>query len=144
MVRVGTPSAVARPAWHDRNPIPSWQSYEAAGVAPHGATTRWTYTVPAGKKAIMEYAFLSLTRSGAPTTVGTAFCFLYYQPSGGSSHILYDASLRDATVGNVKEIASPTSLMLNAGDAVRGYTQDTSTGGTIDYILNVKFTEFDA
>jgi len=144
MVRVGTPSAVARPDWYDRNPAMIWNTYNASGVAPHSLTTRWTYTVPTGKKALLEQAMTYIMRSTAATTLGWASLKIWYQPSGGTNREMVYVDLYDNTVAAKTISHFSFAMVLLAGDVLTGTSADTSTGGTCNYTLTAKATEFDA
>lgn len=142
-MKTGQP-IIGRPAWYDRNPTIQEGKYVAASVAPHAQEPRWTYTVPAGKKAFVELAFLRIYRRTAATTVGIWAADIYYQPSGGSSTSHMRISSLDNTVGSEKTLTIGQNMIMLAGDALRGYTEDASTGGTCDYAVIAKITEFDA
>jgi len=144
MVRVGTPSAVARPAWYDRNPISRVDSASADGVTPHGATDRLTYTVPAGKKALIEQADAKIWRQTAATTAGEVFVAFTVTPGGGSQQfVMRDAFFTNAVNDSAKLSMSP-NMTLKAGDVFTIATFDGSTGGTTRYRLGYKLTEYDA
>jgi len=143
MVRVGTPSAVARPHWYDRNPSNIWRQY-AATLGPHSSTQRWSYTVPAGKKALVEFSIACLLRVTAASTVGEAYAYVYYTPSGGTGGSLFEVRLLTNGIGDGKSLIVGQGIMMFAGDQLLGFTGDGSTGGTIEYVIAVKITEFDA
>jgi len=144
MVRVGTPSAVARPAWYDRNPTTQNFYISVLNQAPHTTTERFSRTIPAGKKAMVEVGQCSLVRRTAATTLQAAQAFLSITPSGGYETPLLTAHLFDNTVGARADAFIGQSVTLNAGDIIKGYTFDSSTGGAIDYNMCLKITEFDA
>jgi len=135
---------VARPEWYDRNPAPAAQFYSGSGVAPHSATVRWTYTVPAGKKAMVEFIECAVWRRTAATTAGSSRGFIQYTPQGGSTVVLLRAEVNTLTLGDKDCVTTGQALVLKAGDALEAITEDLATGGNCDYILNVKITEFDA
>jgi hypothetical protein len=142
-MRTGQP-IIGRPAWHDRNPITTLYVYSAAGVAPHTTTPRWTYTVPSGKKAMIEFLHVRILRSAAATTAGKVTAAISITPSGGPSADIMVANILTNNVGDREALVSGATLTLLAGDKIAGYTSDASTGGTIDYVLACKATEFDA
>jgi len=144
MVRVGTPSAVARPDWYDRNPVSRVDYYWGSGVAPHGVTTRLSYTVPSGKKAMVEVLVLKVRRNTAATTLGIARASLILTPSGGAPDNFMDACIVNNTVDVKDGWSIGASLALITGDLLEFTTYDGSTGGTCDYWLSYKITEFDA
>jgi len=144
MVRVGTPSAVARPDWYDRNPSNQHLYYEGYGISPHVKTGRWNYTVPAGKKALVELVWARLIRKSAATTLGDAYAGIWFLVSGGTNRWLAGAWICDNTVGATKDFVLGQSIIMLPGDSIFGYTADGSTGGTFDYQIYAKITEFDA
>jgi hypothetical protein len=115
-----------------------------ADASPHSPTVRITYTVPAGKKAMVELLSCRVNRVTAATTLGSAQAWWALTPSGGTEKYLLMASLRTNNVGDNREHGIGATLIMLAGDALKGYTCDTSTGGTCDYFLSLKITEFDA
>jgi len=144
MVRVGTPSAVARPDWYDRNPAFAGVSYVGTGVAPHALTVRGTYTVPSGKKAFLEASYLNGRRQTVATTVGIVALSLWVTPSGGGAYRLAQITWKDNTVDYFKEETFAALGVLQTGDKVDICTSDASTGGTCEYLLCLKTTQFDA
>jgi len=143
MVRSGQP-IIARPEWFDRNPVHRFQYYFNNIVAPHADTDRWTYSVPAGKKAFMELLTCALIRDAAATTAGWARATIYIQPSGGTMQRALWASLYSITQGDKDHAEIGSGPLLYAGDAVKGQTGDGSTGGSVTYLVTAKITEFDA
>jgi hypothetical protein len=135
---------IGRPAWYDRNPTHKLLSWGQLNVAPHGETVRWTYTVPAGKKAFVESVFAYLRRSAAATTVGRAAVVIWITPSGGSAAILIDVEILTNNVGDSDRQGVGQSLILLPGDTIEARTVDISTGGTVNYSAAAKITEFDA
>jgi len=142
-LRVGTPSAVARPDWYDRNPVVQ-NNYYTGVVVPHTETERWTYTVPAGKKAMVEHLSLFMRRTTAPTTVGLAALIIYYRPSSGGETILCGIEFSDATAETYRALALGHNITMLAGDRLRAATFDLSTGGYVKYVAAAKVVEFDA
>ena len=142
-MRTGQP-IIGRPAWYDRNSVPRQDYYEGIDVAPHSATTRLSYTVPAGKKAVVELLQARVYRSSTATASSLTRAWFTLIPSGGTPKIILMATIRSNNVGD-KEVAQiGTTLTLFPGDKLEGGTGDLSTGGTCDYFLAYKLTEFDA
>lgn len=137
-------SGGSRPAWFDRNPVQVPKNYYSTAIAPHTLTTRWTYTVPTGKKALLEFALVKAIRSVAATTAGTVYAYLSLTPSGLTVVVLGVIELMANSVGDHDASLVGQSIVLGAGDALLAATLDTSTGGTVDYSLAAKLTEFDA
>jgi len=144
MVRVGTPSAVARPAWHDRNPVSKLDGGDWVGVTPHALTERVSYTVPAGKKAIIEGTIIKVRRATAATTPLRAAAEWALTPAGGAQVRFYFVEIFGNTVGDQDLLFLPMTMVLCSGDKWAGLTVDGSTAGTCDYKFRFKVTEFDA
>lgn len=116
-------------------------SYIAAGVAPHAATIRATYTVPAGRAAIVEIAQASIIRDAAPAPASIASGRVRYLPSFGGTLWLCEAVIFDAAVGARDVSAVGLTLYMAAGDTIDLETFDGSTGGTVRYAMTAKVTE---
>jgi len=144
MVRVGTPSAVARPEWYDRNPGVNLRSYNGSHIAPHALAERWNYTVPAGKKAFIENFEVFIQRETAATTVGHPLAQLALTPSGGSKTVMVLLWELSNTVGEHKAVFAGQGGVLLAGDRIVGETYDDSSGGYMNFIIIAKIMEFDA
>jgi len=145
MGRIRSPGKyVARPAWYDRNPIQRIQNWDEGAVAPHANTQRWTYTVPPGKKAFVEYAELWAKRLTAAGTVGIVEANVRVTPSGGSASAIMRVYVITNNVGDVDKAVVGQALTLLAGDMIECRSADSSTGGTATYHSAVKIVEFDA
>jgi len=143
MVR-SSPTLIARPAWYDRNPLVVWRQYSGALVAPHSSTERWTYTVPAGKKAYLEVAFAYTTRRTTATTAAQLTIIVSFTPSGGTTAAIMELSHWDNTLYISRTQNLAMSIVMLVGDTLNATTSDASTGGTNDFIITAKLTEFDA
>jgi len=119
-------------------------SYVAGAIAPHVTTQRWTYTVPAGKKAFVELAFCQVFRTGVAGTLGMCVAYVQVTPQGGSATVMLGAKMWNNTAGAQDTVEIGLAWHMKAGDQIEGITQDGSVGGTIDYQLTAKITEFDA
>ena len=137
-MRVGFPVG-PRLEWYDRNPSGKEWGYSGTGVGPHGLTTRFSYTVPTGKKFILENAYAITIRATVAGTPGYAFC--------GVSARLYGVVQAKMLSNNVADIDSMNvgrSVIMKAGEALKGDSQDTSTDGTMTYEVIAHGIEFDA
>jgi hypothetical protein len=134
----------ARADWYDRNPIARANAYNATGIIPHAASTRWTYTVPAGKKFALQTAYASLMRDASATTLSYSRATVFYTPSGGSQVFIIATDNLDNTVGSIQSLSIGGTTTMLAGDAIRGETADLSTGGSMVYRINSQGLEFDA
>lgn len=130
--------------WYDRNPVHIARNYAASGVAPHGSTQRWTYTVPAGKKAFIEHTVLHAFRNTAAAPVGEVNLAIVVTPAAAAAVEYTIRRFFNNTVGaEIQSEASQGGILL-AGDAIEARTSDASTGGSMAYNINAKMTEFDA
>lgn len=129
--------------WIDRNAVSVVKAYENLGVAPHGLTSRWVYTVTAGKKAILTYFFASITRMVAAAPVGQAIVYV----SGfinGTGINPFSLPMMFNTIGENRQIIIPQCFLMAGADTLTAYTFDTSTGGQCAYSISAQFIEFDA
>ena len=142
-MKINTP-ATGRLAWYDRTPSTQVSAYLVSGVAPHSATSRWSYTVPTGKKFRVEWMQVQMIRITAATTVDLVTSDIQLTPSGGSlAHMKYDWHYSNTVLANAVFNNTP-QLTLQSGDVIADLTNDLSTGGTMEYLLTMKGTEFDA
>lgn len=125
----------------DRNPITSVLAFNGLALAPHAEISRALYTVPAQKKAILEHAFVSLLRITAAAPIGKygAFCAIK-----GSANKMVQVVLLTNVIGDKDHEIITNKIDLIAGDTVDLRTFDLSTGGTVDYVVGAKLTEYDA
>jgi len=130
--------------WYDRNPATRTVYYNGSGVAPHSYISRGSYTVPAGKKAVLELAFIQTYRLAAATTVAAVIADIAFTPSGGSAQLLQQLWHMDNTLYVVRDKTVPMSICMQVGDRIDIDTGDGSTGGTNSYIMLLKLTEFNA
>lgn len=123
----------------DRNPATVVRSYAAGGVGPHAETNRWTYTVPAGRRAAVTFLEADVFRDSAATTLGVITVSVYY-----NTELVLRSIVWNNTVG-ARDFKLMTGLMvLNPGDTIRATTSDTSTGGSANYRISAMIVEFDA
>jgi len=134
--------AVARPVYYDRNPA-SVQSVYQADIGPVGNTERFTRTIAAGKSGYIESLYCGAYRSSAAAVLGTVVAFIETVTSDATpaykAYVIYQsATLTTQTSQSLTSVG-----LLQAGDIIRGYQFDTSTGGTNSFFLNCKLTLFD-
>jgi hypothetical protein len=135
---------VSRPAWYDRGPLEKGQYYQGVAVAPHGGTTRWTYTVPAARKAYIEACFADIMRITAAGVVSLATATFVCTLNGAQTSVLGSALLFNNTLGTFDKVIVNGTITLLAGSVIAAQTSDASTGGTNNYDVSYKATEFDA
>ena len=128
--------------WIDRNAVSVCKAYENLGLAPHGMTLRWTYTVTAGKKAILTYLFASLTRMTVAAPVGQAIVYISAIINGTGINP-FSLPMMSNVVGENRQIVIPQCFLMYGADQISAYTFDTSTGGQCAYSVSAQFIEFD-
>jgi len=126
-----------RAMWYDRNSTFIRKTWNGL-VGPHAAVTRWTYTVPTGKKTFIGLMSLTMLRETAATTAGEALCYIRIQ-----TQIVLCIGLFNAAVDTNRTVAASGEALLNASETIDGQTYDSSTGGTISYTSALLLTEFD-
>lgn len=135
-----------RPAYYDRTPTMVGQVYSQAAVAPLAQTNQWTYTVPSARKAYMDFALASLIQNVASAPAGKAGAFIrvnHVDTPTVSPFAAY-AVKNAAAVGSSDRSQVGGTVMCKAGDIIKAFNFDLSTGGSIDYEIDASFTEFDA
>jgi len=143
MVRA-SPTVLARPAWYDRNSVSKKGGYDGVNLSPHSAIQRFSYTIPAGKKAFLEAAVIDHLRVTAATTLDKSAAYFGVTPSGGTFGTVCRIKMLNNTVGAIYSANIGQGVLIYEGDAVVGYTVDGGTGGTCDYGMFYKISEFDA
>ena len=134
---------VARPAPIDRNPTTYNFGYALADGAPAAQTERLTYTIPAGKRAIIQSAFVSLIRVTVATVSARANANITVNVGAGNYSVIYCA-LRSNLVGERDTINITNAGQFVAATAIKLFTQDPCTGGTTDIFGGYTILEYDA
>lgn len=132
----------ARPSIYDRNATGTMLFYNANGVAPHAETTRWTQTVAAGKKAIVEGMYTAKWRDGAAGAASLVWSMVKIT-SGGNTAVVSGIIDAQATTYITSYMGLAGAMTIYAGETVFGVTADISTGGTNAYWNTAKITTFD-
>ncbi len=133
-----TSYAVARPAFYDRAAAASTQAINII-AAPHAQTYRFSYTVPANRKAYVENIRVYVQRQTVAGTSGTLVSAI----AVGTVELKYLA-VENNIPGTQFNDMSTAQVTLYPGDVMTGYTIDTSVGGTVNFVIQSKSTEFDA
>lgn len=137
-----TSYAVARPAYGDRNSSSTTNSYLAT-VGPHAFTIRWTQTIAAGKKCLVETGQSRIRRTTAATVLGDVVTEMI-ATSGSTDIYVLNGFLYNLAIGAMDRVYIPTVFTLFAGEVFRATTVDLSTGGINEIILSSKGTNYDA
>lgn len=133
-----------RAQYYDRNPTYQPQIFDAAAVAPHVLTTRFGYTVPSGREAMVESAQASADRATVAGTAGQFQVWVEAAPTGGNIAKLAQARRDGNVVDTSADVAVGCGVVLTAGGTVKGFSKDTSVTGTVDYLATSAIVEFDA
>jgi len=132
-----TSYAVARPAYYDRNATSSYNQYSGV-VGPHAETTRWTVTIAAGKKMLVEQIGITYFNVSVATVAGSyasnIFIVGQYLASQGSSVNVVATQGALYLTGNIT---------LYAGETMYATTYNYATGGTVAHSMTYKATQFD-
>lgn len=134
---------VARPAYYDRNAVGTRQRYVGT-VGPHGGTSRWSATIAAGKKAFVEQMAIRIVAVTTATTAGYALAYMDLYDATNSTTGAWAQITTSTTALPYTFFASPTIPTLYAGETITVTSSDSSTGGTVFYVLDAKYTTFDA
>jgi hypothetical protein len=125
--------------WYQPNFDSVKQHYTQDGKGPHGFSNRTTYTVPANRIAIVSASSGSILRTTLSAVPGIAEVSLW----DDDLHPILRVMKMNGTVGDGGDQAVGWGDTLKAGDVVKSYTRDLSTGGDYSYSIGVVFTEFD-
>lgn len=139
-MKLTPPTTSGRNAYYDRNPTDVFNFTSQNALAPHALTNRWTYTVPAGRKAYLSNAFTIIHIVTAATTAGQRSARI----TTPSVTFFLNRSVYANAVDTVDQANNGGTVLLLAGDASSGADVDVSTGGTVDFLYGSSATEFDA
>ena len=136
--------ASARSAYYDRNATGTFLQYGGT-VAPHTATTRFSSTIASGKKAYIEVCQAYAYRSVAAGVGNNSVVWFRVLNSGATTYASTIFTRSDtAATGLMIERVVTGQVTIYAGEALEALTIDGSTGGSIDFNLSAKLTNFDA
>lgn len=135
--------AVARPAYYDRNATTSIASY-GGDTAPHAPTTRFTTTVAAGNKLLVEVTEQFLFTSTAAAAAGRVYSQVQITSGGNVVAIGRIDQIQSVTVNSMSNLVLPQAVTVYAGETVTGSTYNGSLGGTVFHNIAYKATLYDA
>jgi len=138
-----TSYAVARPAAYDRTAVSTFGSYDAL-VGPHTITVRFTSTVAANRKMLVESICIESVTFSAATVPGRRIMYVRINNGTNEMDIGRIDSTVSATVGNYVADIRFASVTIYTGEYVYGATSDGSTGGAQSMTLAFKATTFDS
>jgi hypothetical protein len=132
--------------WFDRNPktiIHTFSTVPTGAIAPHAEVGRWIYSVPNNRKFFLETAQCSILRETEANVQNLTTAILYYS-DGSTLTSLLTAMMWNKVIGAQTNNQLGQAVLLFEGEHILGKTQDLSTLGTCNYMINIKGTEFDA
>ena len=136
-----TSYAVARPQYYDRNAVSTF--FSGGGTyTQHANTTRWTTTVAAGKKLLIEQGevfCLTITAAAVPLRIAAKATITdgTYLTSFASQDAQQSASLQTPD----EKITYP-GITVYAGETVYGSTFINSVTGSVFMFVGLKGTTF--
>jgi hypothetical protein len=127
--------------YYDREGSHVILGYEGVGIGPHAAALRDTYSIPANFQAKVTNIGLTVVRKTAAAPVGAVRAYVYHNSTAGTYKIQVAELLKNA-IGDDANVHIGEGLWLAPNDLIALYTEDLSTGGTIDYNLCVALIIF--
>ncbi len=136
------PTIQGRP-FYDRNASYNGLAYNVTGLAPHAFTSRATYTVPVGKRALVTaFGFYWVrTAAAAPAGIVRVWGIINWVANYGA---ICNLATNLNAVNDTKEVNFPCEIWLEAGMTLQLATEITGTGGTSSFWLSATYVEFDA
>ena len=135
--------AAARPAFYDRNAVSTIATYSGT-LSQHVTTTRWTLTVAAGTKLLVELG---------ETLIGTATVAVTPLRVRADVRITSGANVISCCVTDIQQPSTvtqyygqnnPLSVTIYAGETVSGTTSNDSATGTVYMAVSAKGTTYSA
>jgi len=128
--------------FYQQNALSRSLVWAAPNTAPHGDTTRGTYTVPENKRAVITCVWLQVRRATVAAPVGVVRLTL---DANINSVYSYFGSVYLTTnlANDLQQLSIPCQIWLGEGDDILIKSSDSSTGGTVSYVSSVEYMEFD-
>lgn len=120
------------------------RAYGPTGLAPHGVTQRWTYTVPVNKIARVDLVDMGLHRQSSSTTLGNHYCRIVVTPNGESDSPIMSLHEQEGSPEKVTTKSASPKIILLAGDEIEYQTGDSGVGGSVFHWGHAFISEFDA
>ncbi|MEN4013993.1 MAG: hypothetical protein ROW48_18330 [Bellilinea sp.] len=126
----------------DRNPNARMLTLATGAIAPHTDTQRILYNVPTGKRMLVSAIYVEMLRDTVATTPGVYMVYVVIDNLFGGGEVLRVRS-RGNTVGDTARHSIACQLLLNPLDNIQIWTRDGSTGGLVDYVVDITTLEYD-
>ena len=136
-------AASARADFYDRNALVVILSYNASNIVPHGVTVRDTYTVPAGKKSIVNGLSGEIIRRLVATGSGATRGYYSFTPDGGLTDRIFSVEHLALTIYTDGRNSVSPAFVMYPGDQIDLVTTDAKGTGSANYSFNGMITEFD-
>ena len=111
--------------------------------APHGLTTRFTYTVPANRKCLIEFAGVLIDRGTAAAVPQAVQSNVIYTPNAGSPSATCTLLSYNNTAQLPTQLIVPLQCIMLTADNIKTQDADISTGGNCTESQWLKGTEYD-
>lgn len=111
-------------------------------LGPHTLTTRVSYTVPAGKQAIVSGIATHIQRTATAGTLGDSEVLIGILPSGGSLINVFRGFTFSNVTANHDTRSIVADYLLLEGDELRLETVIGGVGGLLDLVGTVSVVEF--
>ena len=109
----------------------------------HALVTRETYTVPVNKYAHVSGVALSTSRWQVASANQPALNYVIITDSGAVEIAFYTAIIYTNIAGERAETSPGGNFVLFEGDKIEVKTQNSDTGGLINFTANAAINEFD-
>ena len=136
-------SQIIRSPWYDRNPLVITRSFSSI-LGPHAAFAHWIYTVPANRKCMISSTMVGGFRFTNPSVSGEWLVSININNASELVEFISFASNIGESFGIASNFVQGNQILLSAGDAIRGFTSDVATGGSVRLAVSMGGTEFDA
>jgi hypothetical protein len=114
--------------------------YNAAGVLPHSETVRDSYTVPQGKFAVVEYAFIRVRFYAGQNEVWRISARVKVAYGGGTDTLVFEVSEILSMEATHKTEFARFGFVLMPGDVIKITTQNPTSYGSFDFHIFVAMT----
>ena len=130
-------ATVLTPLITDRQTTLFADSYNAL-LSPHAATSRLQFVAPVGYRTVLEYLMVQAIRFTAAGPAGLVAASATF--THGATKALARAVVIANTPGNMDRVQIGTNFIMSPGDSVELFTEDSSTGGLVEFFVGYKAT----
>lgn len=136
-----------KPAYFDRDNAlkQADQGANNPGASTLSKTTQWSYTVPSGKGAFVEFLHALVENDSTDALNGNAKARIEYTPSGGSAQQILNARLQTGVASDADPETVGSVGFIAAGDKIAGVveSQNSATGTSVNLVTSHVTTEFE-